>query len=150
MADLKKFEDTAEVQLSVCILGDSGVGKSEIVKCLAEGVEAYRWKKQTLATTTIGVDFKVFDEHVDGVIVKIQLWDTAGAFHACTSLSHVRRRPGTLSHHYQSVHSEQGCHHLCLPNGVAREWGDAQFAGELEKLVQGHCSEASPRPFTGA
>lgn len=54
------------------VVGDSGVGKSSIIERLAEKSfsDAYR--------LTIGVDYRVTTMSIDGKIVKLQLWDTAG------------------------------------------------------------------------
>ena len=56
----------------IVIIGDSGVGKS----CLI-----YRYIYDNFdidTTTTIGVDFEIKVVNIDGKIVKVQIWDTAG------------------------------------------------------------------------
>ncbi|XP_071163209.1 ras-related protein ORAB-1-like [Mytilus edulis] len=58
------------------LVGDDGVGKSCLMSSFAEG-------KQYMHTAnympTIGVDFKIRTINVEGRVIKLQLWDTAGA-----------------------------------------------------------------------
>jgi Ras-related protein Rab-8A len=56
----------------VIIIGDSGVGKTNILTRYCEGI----FKDSYVAT--IGVDFKVKMVDVEGRKVKLQIWDTAG------------------------------------------------------------------------
>jgi len=56
----------------VLIIGDSGVGKSQMLLRFADDM----FKDDSEAT--IGVDFKICTREVDGKIVKLQIWDTAG------------------------------------------------------------------------
>ena len=56
----------------VIIVGDSGVGKTNLLTCFCEGV----FKDNYVAT--IGVDFKIKMLQVDEKRVKMQIWDTAG------------------------------------------------------------------------
>lgn len=58
--------------LKVIIIGDSGVGKTNILTRYCEGI----FKDSYVAT--IGVDFKVKMVDVGGRKVKLQIWDTAG------------------------------------------------------------------------
>ena len=58
--------------LKVIIIGDSGVGKTNILTRYCEGI----FKDSYVAT--IGVDFKVKMVDVEGRKVKLQIWDTAG------------------------------------------------------------------------
>jgi Ras-related protein Rab-8A len=58
--------------LKVIIIGDSGVGKTNILTRYCEGI----FKDSYVAT--IGVDFKVKIVDVGGRKVKLQIWDTAG------------------------------------------------------------------------
>jgi Ras-related protein Rab-8A len=56
----------------VIIIGDSGVGKTNILTRYCEGI----FKDTYVAT--IGVDFKVKMVDVEGRKIKLQIWDTAG------------------------------------------------------------------------
>jgi small GTP-binding protein len=58
--------------LKLLLIGDSGVGKSCIL---------LRWHYDTFESnyiSTIGVDFQIKTVEIDGVRVKLQIWDTAG------------------------------------------------------------------------
>ena len=54
-----------------CPVNTIGTGKSCILQALAE--EDF----QANYVTTIGIDFKIVMENIDGKIVKMQVWDTA-------------------------------------------------------------------------
>ena len=58
--------------LKVVVIGDSAVGKSNIVFRFTEGT----FHDTHLAT--IGVDFRMKSLLVDGSKLKLQVWDTAG------------------------------------------------------------------------
>jgi small GTP-binding protein len=75
------METNFDVLLKVVLVGASGVGKSALVKRLADD----QWQGPTHAST-IGVDFRIKFLTVDDQRVKCQIWDTAGQerFHAMT------------------------------------------------------------------
>ncbi len=58
--------------LKVIVIGDSGVGKSNLITRLCQDrfVPSY--------TATIGIDFKLKTIVHDGIKYKMQIWDTAG------------------------------------------------------------------------
>ena len=56
----------------VLLLGDSDVGKSSLILRYTE--ETFNSK----LVNSIGVDFKMKKKEVDGKIIKVQIWDTAG------------------------------------------------------------------------
>ena len=56
----------------VLLLGDSGVGKSSLILRYTD--ETFNSK----LVNSIGVDFKMKKKEIDGKIIKIQIWDTAG------------------------------------------------------------------------
>ncbi|KAK8803810.1 hypothetical protein WA158_001504 [Blastocystis sp. Blastoise] len=65
---VKKFDE----QFKVLMLGDSGSGKTCIVRCYCDGTFAKSY------VATIGVDFKIKYISIDNKIIKTQIWDTAG------------------------------------------------------------------------
>jgi small GTP-binding protein len=56
----------------IVLLGDSGVGKSSIVQRLIQGTFFPD------GSATCGADFHTHTCTVNGEIVKLQIWDTAG------------------------------------------------------------------------
>lgn len=62
----------SDLLLKVIIVGDSGVGKTNLLTYFCEGV----FKESYVAT--IGVDFKIKMLQVDDKKIKLQIWDTAG------------------------------------------------------------------------
>ncbi len=58
--------------IKVIIIGDSGVGKTNVLTRYCEGI----FKDSYVAT--IGVDFKIKVLNIDDTRVKLQMWDTAG------------------------------------------------------------------------
>jgi Ras-related protein Rab-8A len=58
--------------IKVIIIGDSGVGKTNVLTRYCEGI----FKDSYVAT--IGVDFKIKVLNIDDTRVKLQIWDTAG------------------------------------------------------------------------
>ena len=54
------------------LIGDAGVGKSSLLLRFADGTFTDHF------LTTIGVDFKLKTINLDGKVVKLQIWDTAG------------------------------------------------------------------------
>lgn len=70
----KKMAGKGEKDLlaKVIIIGDSGVGKTNLLTKFCDGV----FKDSYVAT--IGVDFKIKTINVDGSKIRLQIWDTAG------------------------------------------------------------------------
>ncbi len=63
--------------VKLIVIGDSGVGKTNLISRFCEGDNInYRFKDTHNAT--IGVDFSVKIINVDGKRIKLQIWDTAG------------------------------------------------------------------------
>ncbi len=58
--------------LKIVIIGDSGVGKTNILKRYTDDV----FEKHT--KNTIGVDFYSVDMTIHSRSIKVQFWDTAG------------------------------------------------------------------------
>ncbi|KAF8565473.1 hypothetical protein P879_10205 [Paragonimus westermani] len=65
--------DTDVVRIKLIVLGDSGVGKSSLIRRF---VEDHFMQDEP---ATIGYDFKPFNVELDGEIVQFNIWDTAGA-----------------------------------------------------------------------
>ena len=65
-------EGDKDLLAKVIIIGDSGVGKTNLLTKFCDGV----FKESYVAT--IGVDFKIKTVSVDGSRVRLQIWDTAG------------------------------------------------------------------------
>lgn len=67
------FEDRLNRKYKIVLAGDSGVGKS-----------LFSWRylhpdePATRTFTTIGLEYLQIDKNIDGVDVKVCLWDTAG------------------------------------------------------------------------
>jgi small GTP-binding protein len=65
-------EEEFDYMLKVVIIGDSGVGKTNLL---------YRFTKNKFnidSRATIGVDFSAKNMRVNDLVVKTQFWDTAG------------------------------------------------------------------------
>ena len=61
------------IQFRVILIGDSGVGKSSLLRCFTDG------SFFEVSDPTVGVDFFARVLKVaDGTPIKLQLWDTAG------------------------------------------------------------------------
>lgn len=75
MADSTKGVDNDDdtETLKIILLGDSGVGKTSILKKYFDG----HFSTSTLVTT-IGIDYRVKIFSVNGKEVKVTLWDTSG------------------------------------------------------------------------
>eukprot|EP00759_Apiculatamorpha_spiralis_P030578 PhF_6_TR32189/c1_g1_i2/m.47811/K06109/RAB13; Ras-related protein Rab-13 len=57
--------------LKFIVLGDAGVGKTSLLARFCSG-------RFITFSSTIGIDFKWFDLQIDGEVVRLHLWDTAG------------------------------------------------------------------------
>jgi len=69
---MTRKKEESENQLKIVLVGDSGVGKSNIISKFTKNEFNLESK------TTIGVEFatKVID--IEGKPIKVQIWDTAG------------------------------------------------------------------------
>jgi small GTP-binding protein len=67
----KKKEDS-EFQLKLVLVGDSGVGKSNIISKFTKNEFNFESK------TTIGVEFASKTVSIGDKSIKVQIWDTAG------------------------------------------------------------------------
>ncbi|KAJ7061758.1 GTP-binding protein ypt3 [Mycena amicta] len=87
MGDIREYDYLVKVVL----IGDSGVGKSNLLSRFTRG------EFNPESKSTIGVEFATRSIEVDGKIVKGQIWDTAGQerFRALTS-AYYRGAVGAL------------------------------------------------------
>lgn len=74
-------QDDPDFLLKIVLIGESGVGKTNIVSRFSSGTFCENSK------STIGVEFATQTMYIDGKKVKAQIWDTAGQerYHAITS-----------------------------------------------------------------
>lgn len=87
MADVREHH----FLFKVVLIGDSGVGKSQILSRFTRGEFAVESK------STIGVEFATKNIDIDNKIIKTQIWDTAGQerYRAITS-AYYRGAVGAL------------------------------------------------------
>lgn len=64
--------DTYDYLFKIVLIGDSGVGKSNLLTRFTKNQFSLDSK------STIGVEFATRSIEIDGQIVKAQIWDTAG------------------------------------------------------------------------
>ncbi|CAD8198123.1 unnamed protein product [Paramecium pentaurelia] len=69
---VKKSKDTYDLLIKVLLIGNSGVGKTQILLRYTEN------QFKTSFLSTIGIDFKIKKISVDEKVIKMQIWDTAG------------------------------------------------------------------------
>lgn len=67
-----RAEDDYDYLFKVVLIGDSGVGKSNLLSRFTKNEFSLESK------STIGVEFATRSLNVDGKVVKAQIWDTAG------------------------------------------------------------------------
>jgi Ras-related protein Rab-11A len=73
MATMNREEEVYDCLFKVVMIGDSGVGKSNLLMRYTKGEFNIESK------TTIGVEFATKSiKTSDGKIIKAQIWDTAG------------------------------------------------------------------------
>lgn len=67
-----KKKDESDFQLKLVLVGDSGVGKSNIISKFTKNEFNFESK------TTIGVEFASKVVPIGDKSIKVQIWDTAG------------------------------------------------------------------------
>ena len=67
-----KSEDEYDYLFKLVLIGDSGVGKSNLLSRFT------RNEFNLESKSTIGVEFATKSMKIDGKIIKAQIWDTAG------------------------------------------------------------------------
>ena len=65
-------ERTASVSVAVVLIGESGVGKSNMLSRFTKNEFSHD------SRTTIGVEFSTRTVQLSGFTIKAQIWDTAG------------------------------------------------------------------------
>lgn len=82
---MEEKKDEYDCIFKISVIGDSGVGKSSLVLRFSDDTFVGSYK------TTIGVDFKIRTIELDGKVIKLQIWDTAGTEQFRTICSHYYR-----------------------------------------------------------
>lgn len=82
------MEAAYDYLFKIILIGDSGVGKTSLMKRYTDNV----YSKE--GASTIGVDFKIKTVVIDGKKIKLQIWDTAGQ----------ERFRAIVSHYYRGAH----------------------------------------------
>ncbi|CAL9176658.1 unnamed protein product [Musa hybrid cultivar] len=67
-----RADEVYDYLFKVVLIGDSGVGKTNLLSRFARDEFSFETK------STIGVEFATRTIHVDGKLIKAQIWDTAG------------------------------------------------------------------------
>ncbi|EMS57636.1 Ras-related protein RABA1f [Triticum urartu] len=98
-----RAEDDYDYLFKVVLIGDSGVGKSNLLSRFTRNEFSLESK------STIGVEFATRSIRVDDKVVKAQIWDTAGQ-ERCVSQKSYQRPPGIgykilLQHLYRAITS---------------------------------------------
>ena len=66
------MEKTPELKFSLIMIGDSTVGKTSLLIRYSKN----NFPKNNLST--VGIDYQIKDETIEGKSVKVKIWDTAG------------------------------------------------------------------------
>jgi small GTP-binding protein len=66
------WKTSQRISYKICIFGDGGVGKTTLINRYVQGIFT------TNTTMTIGVDFHIKVLDIEGIEVRLQIWDFAG------------------------------------------------------------------------
>ncbi|KAK8580585.1 hypothetical protein V6N12_070848 [Hibiscus sabdariffa] len=89
-----RAEDDYDYLFKVVLIGDSGVGKSNLLSRFTRNEFSLESK------STIGVEFATRSLNVDGKVIKAQIWDTAGQESSQLSIDAV----ALLFHSYRTCY----------------------------------------------
>ena len=78
-----RADDDYDYLFKVVLIGDSGVGKSNLLSRFTRNEFSLESK------STIGVEFATRSLNVDGKVIKAQIWDTAGQERFASLLLHL-------------------------------------------------------------
>ncbi|CAL9196410.1 ras-related protein RABA1f-like [Musa acuminata AAA Group] len=94
-----RADEEYDYLFKVVLIGDSGVGKTNLLSRFARDEFSFETK------STIGVEFATRTIHVDGKLIKAQIWDAAGQdrYRAITS-AYYRGSVGALVVYNLSCH----------------------------------------------
>ncbi len=65
-------DEKADFSYKILVIGDSGIGKSNLISQFIDN------KFMEFTKTTVGLDFKMKHVRFSDVVIRVQLWDTAG------------------------------------------------------------------------
>ncbi|PPR88461.1 hypothetical protein GOBAR_AA32228 [Gossypium barbadense] len=85
-----RAEDDYDFLFKVVLIGDSGVGKSNLLSRFTRNEFSLESK------STIGVEFATRSLNVDGKVIKAQIWDTAGQEYRAITSAYYRGAVGAL------------------------------------------------------
>ncbi|PNY01924.1 ras-related protein RAB11D-like [Trifolium pratense] len=80
-----RADDDYDYLFKVVLIGDSGVGKSNLLSRFTKNEFNLESK------STIGVEFATRTLNVDSKVIKAQIWDTAGQERLFSSISSILR-----------------------------------------------------------
>lgn len=115
----KEAQSTFDLQIKLLLIGGSGVGKT----CLLQRYVNNSFSP-TLISTTRGIDFKIKTVCLDGKVVKLQIWDTAGQ-----ELTLTRFRPITTAYF-------RGAQGILLVYDVCDRGSFESIAKWIEQIMQ--------------
>jgi small GTP-binding protein len=121
-----KTEEPFDYLMKIIIIGDSGVGKSNILLRYSEG----KFVENYMMTIGINYVYKVID--VEGTKIKLQIWDTAG-----------QDKYKTITKNY--YRNSQG---VLIVFGVDSK--DSFYSVRTPTLTQATGSRTSPKPSATA
>ncbi|KAM8917398.1 ras-related protein Rab-15-like isoform 2-T2 [Spinachia spinachia] len=122
-----------DVLFRLLVLGDSGVGKTCMLRGFTEG------HFDSSHISTIGVDFKMRTLELDGTRVRVQIWDTAGQERYQTITKQYYRRAQGVIFVYD-ITSESSFQHLVKWAGDVDEYAP----DEVQKILVGNKSDEEP------
>ena len=87
IVELDSQEEKEDYKIKIVVIGDSGVGKTNLIKRFISGT----FDENTKAT--VGVEFISKSYKTNNHIFKIELWDTAGEERYKSKLQYITKAP---------------------------------------------------------